>query len=253
MNIPTVALVIIGNEVLSGRVADQNTPYLARRLYELGADLRKVEVVPDEVEEIARAVRTLSETHDLVLTAGGVGPTHDDVTVAGVARAFGQEVVRHSWLENLLSHHYQGEALTAAQARMAEIPDGAELLVREGEDFPQVVVRNVYLLPGVPAVLQRRFEALADRFRGRPFTRATLRLEAEETVVAPVLNRTLRLHQEVRLGSYPEFDESVRAWSVLLVLESRDPGAVDRARAFLLESLPSVLPSGTRIMEDLGS
>lgn len=240
MNAPTVALVVIGTEILTGKVADQNTPFLARRLYELGADLRRVEVVPDEVDEIARAVKAASEVFDLVLTSGGVGPTHDDVTMAGVARAFGYGVVRHAYLENLLSHHYQGEELTAARARLAEIPDGAQLVIREGADFPQVVVHNVYLLPGVPEVLRRRFEGIADLFRGQPWRLLRIRLEGDETDVAPILNRAVRLHPQVRFGSYPyrEPDAAATEWRVMLTVESRDGEAAERAREFLLGALP---------------
>lgn len=242
MKAPTAALVIIGDEILTGKVADANTPFLARRLYELGVDLRRVEVVPDEVDEIARAVRAASEGFDFVLTSGGVGPTHDDVTMAGVAKAFGGSVIRHSYLENQLSHHYQGQELTAARARLAEIPDGAQLLIRKPGLFPQVVVQNVYILPGVPEILREKFEAVSDLFQGIPFRLVRLRLEGDETDAAPVLNRAVRLHPQVRIGSYPYREPAGDPeWRILLTLESRDPAAADQAAEFLLGALPPAM------------
>lgn len=242
MKVPTAALVVIGNEILTGKIADANTPYLARRLYELGVDLKRVEVVPDDVDEIARAVRSASEGFDFVLTSGGVGPTHDDVTMAGVAQAFGGTVVRHSYLENLLSHHYEGEELTAARARFAEIPDGAQLLIRNPGEFPQIVVQNVYIFPGVPEVLRKKFEAVADLFHGVPFRLRRVRLEGDETDVAPVLNRAVRLHPQVRFGSYPYREpEAQPEWRILLTLEAREPEAVDKAAEFLLGALPPAM------------
>ncbi len=189
MKTPTVALAIIGTEILTGRVADQNTPYLARRLYELGADLGRVEILPDQVEPIANSLRGLSEGFDLVLTSGGLGSTPDDVTLAGLARAFDQTLIRHTFLENLLSHFFEGQELTAARARLAEVPDQATILVRHPDDRPQVVVRNVYPLPGSPARLQQRFEALAAIFQGVPWLWRRIRLAGDETEVTPTLVR----------------------------------------------------------------
>lgn len=234
---------IIGNELLSGKVADRNTPYLTRRLWELGVEVRRVEIVPDEPDEIARAVREASERFDVVLTSGGVGPTHDDVTMEGVARAFGCGVTRHSFLENRLSRLFGGEELTAARARLADIPDGARLLVCDDHTFPQVVMENVYIFPGIPQVLQERFEAVADEFQGDPVELRKLYLEAEETRVAPILNRAVRRFPSVRYGSYPFQDPSVEdpvaSWRVLVTCEGRDLEVLEEAYRFLLESFPA--------------
>ncbi|HXE73859.1 MAG TPA: molybdopterin-binding protein [Candidatus Nitrosotenuis sp.] len=243
MSVKTAAVVIIGNEILTGKVADANTPYITRRLWELGVEVRQVVVVPDEVEEIARAVKEASGRCDVVFTSGGVGPTHDDVTMEGVARAFDCEVHKHSYLENLLSKHFQGEELTRARGRLAEIPDAARLIIRDSSSFPQVVCHNVYILPGVPELFRQRFELLAETFRGEPYQLRQIQVEADETDVAPILNRAVRRFQEVRMGSYPypvgQDDEGRLRWKVKLTLESRDAGQLQQCLDFLLENLPA--------------
>ena len=235
MATPTIALVLIGSELLAGRIADRNGPYLARRLYELGADLGRVEILPDRVEALASALRPLSEAFDYVLTTGGLGPAPGDVTMAGLASAFNQTVIRHTFLENLLSHRYGGEELHAARARLAEVPDQARILVRQESELPQVVVGNVYPFPGRPERLRQSFEAVADLFRGEPRSLRQLTLEGEETLATPVLNRAVRLHPEVFFGAHPNWEEGSK---LLLTLESRDPEAADRACDFLLGALP---------------
>lgn len=245
MKVPSVAALIIGDEILTGKVVDANTPYLARRLHELGADLKTVRILRDEVEEIARAVRETSPEHDFVLTSGGVGPTHDDVTMAAVARAFDCKVIRHSYLENLLSHHFGGEELTAARGRLAEIPDGADLLIRPGAGFPQVVMRNVYIFPGVPGLLQEKFEQVATLFKGVPWTCRAIQLEGDETEAAPTLNRAVRLHPGVRFGSYPSpapgSTPEAPSWTIRITLESREAGVIEAAETFLLANFPASL------------
>src|SRR5438046_9121521 len=163
----TAGIILIGNEILSGKIADVNAAYLCRELRQLGVDVRRISVVPDEVELIAREVTAQSRDFDVVFTSGGVGPTHDDVTIEGVARALGVPVVRHPELVALLERYYR-DKLTEAALRMAEIPEGAELITGNGLRFPNVAMRNVYVLPGVPEILRRKFHAMRERFRDAP-------------------------------------------------------------------------------------
>lgn len=238
MKIPSVALLIINEEVLSGRLSDCHVPYLARRLDELGADLGQIRVVRSEVEFLAHSIRDLAQAADLLLTAGGIGPGPDDRTMEALAQAFEMRLVRHTFLENLIAHQFEGHDVPAARNKMAEVPDEARILVRAEGDWPQVVVRNVYPLPGSPSRLRQAFEALAELFVGVPRTRRTLQVEAEEVHLVPYLNRAVRIHPEVRLGVH---HGSIEPGRLDLVLESRDPVAVQKASEDLMGLLPPVM------------
>src|SRR5205809_7893933 len=163
----TAGIILIGNAILSGKITDANAAYLCRELRALGVDVRRISVIPDEIDLIAREVATFSRDHDVVFTSGGVGPTHDDVTIEGVARAMGVAVVRHPELTGLLRQHY-GERLNEAHLKMAEVPEGAELLGAESLRFPTIVMRHVYVLPGVPEIFRQKFDAIRERFRDDP-------------------------------------------------------------------------------------
>ncbi len=235
MKIPTVAIMIVSTPVLAGRLADCHAPYLARRLYDLGAELGCIEFLPSEVEAIARSVRPLSESFDLVLTVGGLGAGPDDQTMAGLARAFDRQLIRHTFLENLISHRFEGREIPAARARMAEVPDEARILVRSEESPPQVVVRNIYPLPGAPERLHPAFENLADLFQGVPRALRRIRIQGEEPQVVPFLNRIVRLCPGIRLGVQHSDPEAGR---IHLTLESRDSSALEQACEELLNLLP---------------
>src|SRR5437870_9622369 len=157
----TAGIILIGNEILSGKVVDANAVYLCREFRALGVDVRKISVIPDEVELIAREVREFQSSYDWVFTSGGVGPTHDDVTIEGVARALAVKVVRHERLVAILEGYY-GDRLNDAHLKMAETPDGAELVGGAPLRFPTVVMKNVYILPGVPEIFRQKFEAIRE-------------------------------------------------------------------------------------------
>jgi len=163
----TAGIILIGNEILSGKIEDANAAYLCRELRGLGVDVQRITVIPDEVDTIAREVAFFSQEFDVVFTSGGVGPTHDDVTMEGVARAMKVSVVRHPGLVALLRQYY-GDAVNDANLRMAEVPEGAELVGAESVRFPTVLARNVYILPGVPEIFRRKFAAIRERFRDVP-------------------------------------------------------------------------------------
>src|SRR5881409_2569553 len=160
----TAGIIVIGNEILSGKVVDTNSPYLTRELRKLGVTVRRILTIPDELDEIAAAVATFHRTYDVVFTSGGVGPTHDDVTIEGVARGLGVRVVRDPGLQTRLEEAFSGKP-NDARLRMADVPEGAELLAPDPLIVPVVAIRNVFVFPGVPEIFRRKFDAIKERFR----------------------------------------------------------------------------------------
>jgi len=231
----TAGIILIGNELLSGKVVDANASYLCRELRALGVDVRRIAVIPDEVELIASEVAGQSRAFDVVFTSGGVGPTHDDVTIEGVARALGVAVVRDPRLVQLIERFAQGR-LNEARLRMAEVPEGAELVAGEELAFPAVVAANIYVLPGVPEIFRQKFQALKERFRELPFHLRSVFVGIPEGTLAEHLNELLRRHPDLMLGSYPEFFNP--DYKVKVTLESKDRDYVERALDDLLARLP---------------
>jgi molybdenum cofactor synthesis domain-containing protein len=232
----TAGIILVGNEILSGKIVDANASYLCHELRALGVDVRRISVIPDEVELIAAEVGRFAADYDVVFTSGGVGPTHDDVTIEGVARAAGVAVVRHPVLVALLEGYYKG-TLNEAHLKMAEVPDGAELLVDEAVRFPTILMGNVYVLPGVPEIFRRKFETLRERFRDQPIFLKNVFVRIGEGTLADHLNALLRTYPELLLGSYPEFSNP--EYKVKVTLESRDASFLDRALQELLGRLPA--------------
>jgi molybdenum cofactor synthesis domain-containing protein len=232
----TAGIILVGNEILSGKIEDANAAYLCRELRALGVDVARITVIPDEVQLIAEEVASFSRKFDVVFTSGGVGPTHDDVTIEGVARAMGAPVVRHPYLVELLERYYRGK-VTEAALRMAEIPDGAELVGGETVRFPTILMRNVYVLPGVPEIFRAKFEALRERFRDQPIHLRNVFVTIGEGTLADFLNRLLGDFPLLQLGSYPEFSNP--EYKVKVTLESRDRSYVEQALADFLARLPA--------------
>ncbi len=234
----TAGIVLIGNEILSGKITDANASYLCKELRALGVEVRKISVIPDEVDLIAAEVREFSRTHDVVFTSGGVGPTHDDVTMEGVARAIGTRVIRHPQLVSLLEGYFKGQKaqLTEARLRLAEVPEGAELVSDGALMFPAVTVKNIYILPGVPEIFRQKFDMLRERFRESPFHLTSVFVSIAESVLADHLNAVVARHPELMLGSYPEFSNP--EYKVKVTLESKDRGLMERAVEELLAALP---------------
>jgi len=232
----TAAIVVIGNEILTGKSEDKNASFLITELHALGVALRRVVIIPDEVEVIAAAVRECSDGHDYVFTSGGVGPTHDDVTIEGVARAFGREVVRHPDLEAMLRGYF-GDGIDAARLRMADTPQGSELIKAEAMRWPVLAMQNVYVLPGVPELFRKKFEAIRERFRAEPFHVHTIYTRQDEFDIASGLDSVAADHPQVEIGSYPTFTRD--DYRVKITIESKEKSAVERARDKLLELLDS--------------
>jgi molybdenum cofactor synthesis domain-containing protein len=232
----TAGIILVGNEILSGKIRDENAAYLCRELRALGVDVRRIAVIPDEVAVIAEEVAAFTKAFDLVFTSGGVGPTHDDVTIEGVARAMAVPVVRHPELVALLERYYRGK-VTEAALRMAEIPEGAELLTGGTLRFPTILMRNVYVLPGVPEIFRQKFDALRERFRDQPIHLKNVFVRIGEGTLADYLNRLLESFPLLQLGSYPEFSNP--EYQVKVTLESRDRGYLEQALGDLLARLPT--------------
>lgn len=231
----TAGIIIIGNEVLSGKIQDANSPYLCRELRALGVEVKRVSVIPDDLDVISAEVSIFSRTYDLVFTTGGVGPTHDDLTIPGIARAFGVGIVRQGVLEKVLRDYY-GPNITADALRMAEVPEGSELLGGDRLLFPAVRMRNVYIFPGIPSICCEKFEAVKELFREAPFVLKTVYVRAGEGTIAGDLHRLLAEYPQLLLGSYPEMDN--KQYLVKVTLESKDPPYVEKACARLVELLP---------------
>ena len=233
---PTAAILLIGNEILSGKVEDQNARFLISELRALGVGLRRIVVVPDVIDDIVPHLRELSAHFDHVFTSGGVGPTHDDLTMEAVARAFDRKVVRHPDLEALLRRYY-GERLHDRALRMADVPEGADL-VRADEilHWPVIAVKNVYILPGVPEIFRKKFLAIRARFRAEPFFVRSIYLRPDESQIAAALDRAQEAFPAVEIGSYPRFDTP--DYRVKVTVESKDSAAVESCLAALLEAFP---------------
>ncbi len=233
-SMPTAGILIIGNEILSGKVVDENSPYFCRELRALGVDVERILTVPDDIGTIASDVRAMSDAYDFVFTSGGIGPTHDDLTIEGVAAAFGVEVAHSESIEQRIRRAV-GEP-NESLLKMARIPAGARLIDSSDLWFPLVVVENVYVFPGVPEILRKKFESTRERFRGIPFVLKKVYVRWRESDVAPALNDLLGEFPQLQLGSYPRIGQE--AFHVLLTLESRDAGYVQQALDALLAKLP---------------
>lgn len=237
---PTVALVVIGDEILSGKFPDDNGPWLIHRLRALGADLRRVVVIPDVVDTIAAEVRACSDAVDLVLTSGGVGPTHDDRTVEAVAAAFELTMDERPELLALLARY--DIPVTRANRRMAAAPSGAELLFSNGLHFPVLKVRNVFVLPGVPRLFRAKFESVAERFTGARVHTARMYTDERETEIATRLAGADARHPDVAIGSYPRHGRNL-GYRVIVTLESRDAEALARAVGDVASVIHGVEPA----------
>jgi molybdenum cofactor synthesis domain-containing protein len=230
----TAGIVVIGDEILTGKFADENAAFLIGELRELGVDLRRISIIPDDLDDIAETVPRLAARFDLVFTSGGVGPTHDDLTIPGIAQGFGAGVMVHPELERRV-RAYWGERLAEANLRLAHVPQGAELVFGKDTTWPVVCFRNVYILPGVPALFKRKFVDIRDRFRAAPVVSARIYCLGDEGELAPHLDAVVAAHPGVKIGSYPRFAE--RDFRVLLTLEGRDGAAVGAAQRALAARL----------------
>lgn len=233
----TAAVVAIGNELLSGKTRDSNMHYLAQELRGLGVRLALALFVPDEVDEIAQGIAYAREKAEIVFTTGGVGPTHDDVTLRGVAQALGRQLVPESGISDAVRDHY-GDRVNDEVLSMAEIPEGAELIQPAPFFLPIFRVDNVYAFPGVPGALKLLFDAWKETIRQAPFYSARFELDVDEGEVAPLLTRTSEDYPDLEVGSYPRYDEGA-PYRVLVTIEGKSLESVQGASGALLPQLRS--------------
>lgn len=199
----TAALIVIGNEVLSGRIQDANLNFLATQLKAQGIRLLEARVIPDVREAIIEAVNGLRTKHDYVFTTGGIGPTHDDITAQSIAQAFGVALHKNPKAVKLLIEYY-GDRMNQGRMRMANVPVGATLLDNPVSWAPGFQLENVYVLPGVPSIMQAMFDTFKHRLAGgRPVLSRTVNAFVPESVVAPGLAEIQQRNLQVEIGSYP--------------------------------------------------
>lgn len=227
-------VVIIGNEVLSGKVPDDNGPFLVRELRALGVSLDRITVIKDDVPVIAAAVAEAARRAAFVITTGGVGPTLDDVTFEGVAAAFQVPLRRCDEMVAIIDAFFRGKT-TEAHMKMANLPSESELVFSQGLQFPVVRVRNVFIFPGSPELLRRKFLAIRERFREPPFVLRRVFTTLEEGQISAALDRVHARVPGVAIGSYPLLENS--EYSVQVTLESKEASEVEEALALLLTLL----------------
>ena len=219
----TAALLVIGDEILSGRTQDKNVAQIALWLNDQGIRLAEVRVVPDDTPRIAEAVNALRAGHDYLFTTGGIGPTHDDITVDAMAEAFDVPVVVHPEARAILEDYYRNRpgGLTEARLRMARVPEGAELIPNPSSGAPGVRLGNVFILAGVPHIAASMLEGLTGKLEGgRPVVSVTVGARAAESDVADLLRETEAANPGVAIGSYPFFRDG--RYGANFVIRSED-------------------------------
>ncbi|BCJ91306.1 molybdenum cofactor biosynthesis protein [Terrihabitans soli] len=237
-DIVTAAVLLIGDEILSGRTKDINAGFIAERLTELGIDLKEIRVVADEEPAIIEALNALRARYTYVFTTGGIGPTHDDITADAVANAFGVKLPIHPKVEADMRIHF-ADRLNEARLRMARVPEGGELFYAEGIIAPGFRIGNVFVMAGVPKIMQSMFAAIAPGLKTGPKVLSeTILANAKEGDVGTPLGEIQKRHPETSIGSYPFQDE--RGHNTNLVIRARDPDELARVKAEVLAMLDQV-------------
>jgi len=224
----TAAVLVIGDEILSGRTQDTNTTYIAKYLATLGIDVREARVVPDVQEEIAQSLNALRARYTYVFTTGGIGPTHDDITADAVAAAFGVAIDFHPEALAMLAARYKPGEFNDMRKRMARIPDTATLVKNSVSTAPGFQIGNVFVMAGVPMIMRAMLEDIAPRLRrGTPVTVATVEMRLPEGRIASGLAAVQAEHPALAIGSYPFYRED--GSGVQVVVRGRDPAEVELA------------------------
>lgn len=247
----TAAVLVIGDEILSGRTKDKNIGYIAEYLTGIGIDLKEVRVVSDDEAAIVDAVNALRHAYTYVFTTGGIGPTHDDITADSVAKAFGVPIDVDDRAVALLRQRHTPDRLTETRLRMARIPQGAELVQNSVSAAPGFMLENVIVMAGVPRIMQVMLDDAAKRLRkGRRMLTRTIRVERPEGDVAPGLRRLAEAFPGVQMGSYPFFEQ--QKLGTQLVLRCADAETLEAARMGLWAMLEEegFAPNATELEED---
>ncbi len=244
----TAAVLIIGDEILSGRTQDTNLRDIAKYLGVHGVDLCEARTVSDVMDEIIAALNALRERYDYVITTGGIGPTHDDITADAVAAAFGVELYEHPDIIAMMTARWTGE-LNAARRRMARVPVGGELVKNPVQGPPGFTIGNVFVLAGVPVIMRGMLEDVGPRMRtGAVVLSRTVRVEGTgEGAIAAPLEAVAKVHPDMSLGSYPFFADGL--YGSNLVLRGRDAGELAATVVELMAALEGAGISGVREVE----
>lgn len=238
---PTAAVLIIGNEILSGRTQDANLAHVARKLAAIGVRLAEARVVPDIEEEIIAAVHALRTRYTYVLTTGGIGPTHDDITTDCIAKAFGLAVVEHPEARARLAAYSTKTPLTSARLRMARIPEGASLIDNGVSAAPGFRVENVYVMAGIPNIMQAMLEAVLPTLaHGPAYASASVAGFVAESMIAEGLAAVAGRYPQLDIGSYPWQKEG--RWGTTLVARGTDPAAIKAAVDEILALVQAIDP-----------
>ena len=242
LGIVTAGLLVIGDEILSGRTKDKNIGYTADYLTAIGIDLKEVRVVSDDETAIVSALNALRAAYDYVFTTGGIGPTHDDITADCVAKAFGVALPYHPDAVAILKQRIAktGGELNEARLRMARIPEGAQLVVNKVSGAPGFWIGNVIVMAGVPSVMQAMLDEVAPKLKtGAKLISVTIRADAKEGDVGTELGAIAKAHPETIIGSYPFFDEKLGP-NTNIVVRARDPEKLKAVKEAVEEMLVTV-------------
>mgnify|MGYP001489785172 CR=1 FL=1 len=235
------ALIIIGNEILSGRTLDKNTQSIAEKMSEHGVPLSEVRIVPDIEVEIIAAVNALRAKYDYVFTTGGIGPTHDDITAACIAKAFEAEFGTHAQAYDILLDFYGEENLTQARATMAKMPiyDDMELIRNPVSAAPGFRIENVFVMAGVPKIMNAMLDHVVEMITpGEPLHSRTLMISAPESEIAAILSALQDSYPNIDIGSYPQYKDG--HWGVSAVLRGVDIPMLEAAREVLAKKLVAI-------------
>ncbi len=228
------SLVIIGNEILSGRTQDKNTAWIGEKMAAHGVPLAEVRVVPDIEDKVIEAVNAFRQEYDYVFTTGGIGPTHDDITSSCVAKAFDLPFGRHEEAYQVLLEYYGPEELTDARATMADMPEGASLIPNPVSGAPGFRVENVFVMAGVPRIMQAMLEnVVADIRPGETIKSNTISCNLQESIMAEGLGEVQKQYDNVDIGSYPSFRGGIL--NVSVVLRSVDEAVLKTATQDVLD------------------
>jgi molybdenum cofactor synthesis domain-containing protein len=245
--IVTAGLLVIGDEILSGRTKDKNIGYIAEYLTTIGVDLREVRVVPDVEEEIVAALNALRQRYTYLFTTGGIGPTHDDITADCVAKAFGVKIDYDPRAVALLKARFDqmGTQMNEARMRMTRIPAGAELVLNKVSAAPGFWIGNVIVMAGVPSIMQAMLDDVAPKLAtGAKMLSETIRADTREGDIGTELGVVAKAHPDVMIGSYPFMDD--RGPNTNIVVRSRDAAKLAAAKAAVEEMLAKVRPTIVR-------
>ena len=228
------AIIIIGNEILSGRTQDTNTGTLATWLNSIGVKVNEVRVIPDDETTIVDTLNILRKKNDYIFTTGGIGPTHDDITAASVSKAFGLKYEIHKEAFKILESYYKPGEFNEGRQKMVWMPENAELIINPTSGAPGFCVENVFCLPGVPSILKSMIGGLKNRIvGGEPILSFTISLKTVESEIASSLSKVQKENKEVEIGSYPFFHAG--KLGVSIVLRSENQNKIDTCNQQILK------------------